>query len=309
MPKKTQKSFFEPILRILREMGGAAKRFEIIARVVSDRGFTDDEMAEHTEKSGYSIIKNRISWAGFALVATGYLQPRGENYRGLWELSKKGWYVDLSSLNPGEITAQCNEIFRNKSPQSAGDESVGEDDETLPEEDARAQLLAKLRNLHPRQFEMVCKRFMTEIGFSGVEVTNPTNDGGFDGRGYVEVNPFVKIRTIFECKRYNENPVGPEIVRAFLGTLRVEKAEKGVIITTSRFTRGAIDIAAKDSCIELIDGEKLADLFVEYQFGVKAIFEIKEEFFTQFESVINEGARAAKKPARAGKSAAKKRKK
>ena len=324
MPEKTQRSFYEPILRILRKMGGEGKKSDIIARIVKERGFTDDDMNEQT-KTGYSVIDTRVAWARHALVSTGYLQTKAESGYGVWALTQKGLKVGLSTFDANAITS-ANNLFWRESPLKKTKRKVGarkqsEEVSPPPDEEYRAQLLDKLRGLKSETFEQVCKRLLGKIGFVGLEVTKKTRDGGFDGSGYLEVNPFVKISIVFECKRYGEkNPVAVRAVNVLEGVMR-GKFERGTIITTSRFTSDAVKRAADgDSRIELIDGDKLVDLFVKHKLGVKEVlsYEIDDDFFAEFDSDKNsiasnsaekKKAQATKKPARAGKRVAKKRRK
>ena len=332
MPEKTQRSFYEPILRILRKMGGAGKKSDIITRIVKERGFTDDDMDEQTE-TGYSVIDTRIAWARHALVSTGYLQTRTESGYGVWALTQKGLKVDLSTFDANAITS-ANNLFWRESPKKTKPK-VGarkQSEETLPppeseeaspppEEEYRARLLNKLRGLKPETFEHVCKRLLGEIGFVGLEVTKKTRDGGFDGFGHLEVNPLVKISIVFECKRYGEkNPIAVGAVDKFKGATE-GKFERRMIITTSRFTSDAVKAAmVRSPHIELISGDNLVDLFVKHKLGVKEVpsYEIDDDFFVEFDSDKNsiasnsaekKKARAAKKPARTGKRVAKKRRK
>ena len=324
MPEKSQKSFYEPILRILREIGGAGKKSDIIARIVKERGFTENDMNEQTE-TGYSVIDTRIAWARHALVSIDYLQPRAKSGYGIWALTQKGLKVDLSTFDANAI-ASANNLFWRESPvkkpkRKAGARKQSEEASPPPEEEYRARLLNKLRGLKPETFEHVCKRLLGKIGFVGLKVTKQTGDGGFDGSGYLEVNPFVKTPIIFECKRYGEkNPVSVDVVRVLIGLIQRPNIERGVIITTSRFTSDAVKEAEENYRIELINGDKLVDLFVKHKLGVKEVssYEIDDDFFAEFDSDKNsiasnsaekKKARAAKKPARAGKRVAKKRRK
>jgi restriction system protein len=144
-----------------------------------------------------------------------------------------------------------------------------------------------LKSLSPRGFELICERLLREHGFEEVEVTQQSRDGGIDGYGVLRLSPFVSLKVAFQAKKYKEvvsrSTVG-EFRNAFLG-----RAEKGVFITTGRFTADAEAEATRDGVppIELIDGERLVELFEEAKLGVKLkqIFEIDYAFFDQFRSV------------------------
>jgi restriction system protein len=88
-------------------------------------------------------------------------------------------------------------------------------------------------------------------------VTGRPNDGGIDGIGILQVNPFVTFKVLFQCKRYKGS-----VSRAQVGDFRnamIGRAEKGIILTTGTFTTEARREAERDGAppVELIDGEKL----------------------------------------------------
>jgi len=100
---------------------------------------------------------------------------------------------------------------------------------------------------------------LRESGFENVEVTGGSADGGIDGHGTLEINPFVSFKVLFQCKRYAK---GNSVSRAQVGDFRnamIGRAEKGIIITTSSFTNAAIQEANRDGApqVELVDGVKL----------------------------------------------------
>jgi restriction system protein len=117
-----------------------------------------------------------------------------------------------------------------------------------------------LFDMDSRSFEHLVERLYNEIGYD-TELSPPQKDGG---RDVIAKNqqPGQLEHLLIECKRY-KNPVGVEIARALLGVVSDEKVNKGVIVTTSRFTRGAKDLAQNNPRLELITGEKLIVLLNE----------------------------------------------
>jgi restriction system protein len=91
--------------------------------------------------------------------------------------------------------------------------------------------------LDSRQFEELVAEIWRSLGYE-TELTARTKDGG---RDIVAVRKSeASIRFLIECKRYNpSNKVGVELVRALYGVKMHEKATKGILATTSTFTRGA----------------------------------------------------------------------
>ncbi|GMA14769.1 hypothetical protein GCM10025871_11000 [Deinococcus metallilatus] len=143
-----------------------------------------------------------------------------------------------------------------------------------------------IRNISPGGFERLCQRLLREAGFENVTVTGKSGDGGIDGYGLLRVNPFVTFNVMFQCKRYT-GKVSASQVRDFRGAF-VGRADKGLMLTTGLFTSDAQKEAARDgvTLIELVDGNKLIDLFEQLELGLKPVrsFEVDTDFFRAFES-------------------------
>jgi len=117
-----------------------------------------------------------------------------------------------------------------------------------------------------------------------VVVTGRSGDGGIDGHGTLQVNPLVSFKVLFQCKRFKDVVSAPQI-RDFRGAMQ-GRADKGIIITTGAFTSEARKEATRDGVlpIELVDGEKIINMFVELELGLRPVtsYEIDEEFFREF---------------------------
>lgn len=98
----------------------------------------------------------------------------------------------------------------------------------------------KLYDLEPRKFEELVARIWRDAGYE-VRVTPKTHDGGKDI--YALMHSTVgDLLYVIECKRYDrERPVGIEIVRGLYGVTQAEKATMGVLVTTSHFSRDALE--------------------------------------------------------------------
>ena len=118
-----------------------------------------------------------------------------------------------------------------------------------------------LMEISPRSFECIVEQLYKEMGFR-TELTREKADGGKDIVAEKR-DAGKKERTLIECKRYRK-PVGVKIVRELLGVISSEKVNKGVVATSSSFTRGAKELASENPRIELISGSKLVPLFNEY---------------------------------------------
>jgi len=109
-------------------------------------------------------------------------------------------------------------------PQHADDQVASE----AEEKDHRTALLDLIKSLSPSGFERLSQRLLRESGFQHVSVTGKSGDGGIDGIGVLQVNPFVSFNVLFQCKRY-QGAVTPSQVRDFRGAM-MGRADKGLII-------------------------------------------------------------------------------
>lgn len=139
--------------------------------------------------------------------------------------------------------------------------------ESSSDGDWKEDLVSTLLGLQPDAFERLCQRILREKGFTKVEVTGRSGDGGIDGAGVLRVN-LISFRVRFQCKRY-KGSVPPREIRDFRGAL-AGRADKGLFITTGRFTSGAAQEAVRDgaAAIDLIDGMALCKLLKELKLGV-----------------------------------------
>ena len=138
-----------------------------------------------------------------------------------------------------------------------------------------------LHNMDPFAFERLAQRILRECGFSQVEVTKKTGDGGIDGTGKLKINGIFSFNVAFQCKRY-KGLVGASAIRDFRGSLTTD-IEKGVLITTGAFSKAAREEASNPGKqqIDLIDGEELISKIAEFGIGVREVksYEVDEEFF------------------------------
>jgi restriction system protein len=282
--------YFGPILDALKELGGSGNPDEVRSWIVSHLAVSEQEQAEQLT-SGSARFDNQVAWARFYLTRAGYLDASS---RGVWSLTDKGRATALTEGTTLQLFKDLHkrltaDWISKKNQATAKDDHEAEEDDS-PEElhpsNHREELLAILKGLPPAGFERLCKRLLRESGFQNVTVTGQSGDGGIDGHGVVEINPFVTFRVLFQCKRYG-GAVPPTHVRDFRGAM-AGRADKGIILTTGTFGVEARREAARDGVppIELVDGEKLLDMFEKLELGLKprAAYEIDQAFFDEFKS-------------------------
>lgn len=275
--------FFNPVLEALQELGGSGRPSEVVDWIASKMDVSEEEQSEQLA-SGQSRFANEIHWARFYLAKTGYIDS---SKRGVWSLTEKGLSAKLSQHDIRTIFQQVQSESKKDEEKSVSVTDKKETPTELPVEkqtDYRSELMGILQGLPPDGFERLCQRLLRESGFQQVNVTGRTGDGGIDGNGLLEVNPFVSFRVLFQCKRYTGS-VSVSQVRDFRGAM-MGRADKGIILTTGTFTSDAKQEAVRDGVppIELVSGEKLLDMLEQLELGLKPVttYEVDDDFFDEF---------------------------
>lgn len=299
--------WINPVLKALSELGGSARPREVVELVARNEK-VNDEILNRLNPAGGQRFPNQIHWARFYLAEAGYID---RSRHGVWKLTEKG--AAIEQLDEAAIKALIEEVLEHSGKvkvasqtpirsvqkttallvpalESAESESGITDlsvDELAPEQedsDYRSRLLEIMQALPPAGFERLCQRLLREAGFEQVVVTGKSGDGGIDGHGILSLNAFVSFRVLFQCKRY-VGSVTPSQVRDFRGAMQ-GRADKGLILTTGSFTAEARREASRDGAppIELVDGEKLIELFAKLELGLRPVttYEIDDNFFAEY---------------------------
>jgi restriction system protein len=272
-----------PTLRALKTLGGSASNDELFDRIVIDLSVPDELRDLTHEKSGQNILANNLAWARVFLHAYGAI-TRSE--RGVWALTDQG--EKLTDTDAPAIKRTVRDHFSEKRKAKVALEKAevtlaAPSDNGDEESDSWTEkLLAALKIMDASAFERLCQRILRESGFTKVEVTGRSGDGGIDGVGILRVK-LVSFQVLFQSKRWKDT-VGPSVVRDFRGAM-VGRADKGLIITTATFTSEARREATRDGApaIDLIDGAALCELLKELRLGVRGRqveeVEIEKSFF------------------------------
>ena len=275
--------FCIPIVETLQELGGSGQPKEVTDTVLERLHISEREQAQ-TLKNGGSRVRNQVAWARFYLAKADLLDA---SRRGVWALPEKGRTVHLSPDAVAQIfkDVQANLPTKDEKPNATDDAT-----DIIPPMDpsggstSKRTLLDVLKSLSPGGCERVSQRLLRESGFERVLVTGKSGDGGIDGHGILQVNPFVSFTVLFQYKRY-AGAVSASQVRDFRGAM-MGRADKGIIITTGTFTTEATKEARRDGAppIELVDGEILAQMFERLELGVKPkiVYEVDEAFFEEY---------------------------
>lgn len=199
----------------------------------------------------------------------------------LGEAASLGADILEGKLNPEFSLNDLN--LSNKKELDIDPDSLENDFENLLG-DYQTELLSTLKSLPPEGFERICQRLFRESGFKQVIVTGKSGDGGIDGEGILQINPFVSFKILFQCKRYDKS-VSSSTIRDFRGAMS-GRADKGIILTTGSFTLEAKKEANREGVtpIELVDGNKIVEMFEAHNLGInpKKVFELDHSFFDTF---------------------------
>jgi restriction endonuclease Mrr len=111
---------------------------------------------------------------------------------------------------------------------------------------------SEVRGITPRQFEEFIAELLSELGFNNVILTPRSGDGGKDVIASHSVQG-IPLTFYFECKKYAEgNKVQLDTMRSLLGTVAHDsrKVTKGILVTTSKFTRGCREFILAESRVD-----------------------------------------------------------
>lgn len=267
--------FYDPTLKALDILGGSGSNEEIYKKVIFITNLPE-EVIDEMHNFTITEVEYTLRWARTHLKNFGAIE---NSKQGVWSLTAKGAKM-LSSgkIDPKEIQKYLYKK-RNKKGQN--------DDTTVENKDWRERISEILHSLDPYAFEKLAQRLLRECGFSEVEVTKKSNDGGIDGTGKLRINGIFSFNVAFQCKRY-KGQVGAPQIRDFRGSLGTN-IEKGVLITTGAFTREAKQEASSEGkrLIDLMDGEELINKLAEYGIGLNEVksYEVDEEFFNTLNEI------------------------
>lgn len=304
MPVPDYQSFMRPLLAY-GEDGQEKNINDAITALADEFKLTPDEREELLPSGKQSILANRVHWARTYLDKAGALKRTRRSHFEVTERGKK-----LLVDNPEKITAntlkQFPEFLAFQTPSATVVSQPGTQEDVAPVSDVaaapqdttpeeaiqqaeqviaatlRAQLLDRIYELSPAFFESLVVDLIVAMGYGGsrqsvVQRLGKSGDEGIDG--VVNEDPLGLDVVYVQAKRYAiENTIGRDRIQQFAGALVGQGATKGVFVTTSSFTKGAVDYAQKvPQRIILVGGDELTRLMIQYGVGVRTerVVEIK----------------------------------
>ena len=266
----THRDLMNPVLDVMHALGGSGTTEEINKAVAQSLDLPEEilNQAHNPERSSRTEVEYRCAWARNYLKHYGLLE---NSARGVWAIRAEK--QDVQRVDPDEVARVVRELLAQRRREAAEEEETSDEGSALvPEEDLpwRQELYRVLTEVvSPEAFERLAMRVLRESGFTQVEVTGRSGDGGIDGKGIMRIGGLLSFHVIFQCKRY-QGAVSAGQMRDFRGAM-IGRADKGIFITTGTFTRDALKEATRDGAppIDIVDGEQLADKLKELGLGVK----------------------------------------
>lgn len=236
------------------------------------------------KEAAYEILKKSNQPLHYREIANRAIEAGLLETSGLTPEATMGAMLYTDTINPDSRFRRGNErgTFVLKLLESSTIQQQIENIQVQIQKDLRKQLL----NMEPQKFEELIRLLLEQMGFEETETTPYINDKGVDVRGVLRLNPLSSVKVVIQAKRWTNN-IGPGAVRDLRGSLKVADSEQGLIITPSDFTPSAKDEAQASgkTPIQLINGNQLVELLIQYNVGVKkeeyVVPTIDSEFWTE----------------------------
>jgi restriction system protein len=298
-----------PFMELLSDQQTWTTR-DLTDRLAVHFDLTESERHQLLPSGQQAIFTNRVAWAKSHLKNAGLiLNPsRGKvtiSDAGLQTLQKSPSLINCKYLKQfpsylkfiGATGSDDSSQFDNKNGEVEIEatltplEQIESSFESLHKATTEERL-TRLKTCSPSFFERVVVLLLRAMGYGGVtgegSVTGKSGDGGIDG--IIREDKLGLDAVCIQAKRYTDTTVGRPIVQQFVGSMDFVQANKGVIITSSQFSKDAYDFVDRivGKKIVLIDGEKLASFMIEHNVGttttkVYHLKEVSNDFFDEDE--------------------------
>lgn len=290
-------SIMLPLLQLVSDKKEHKYR-DLIENLATEFQLTDEERKELLASGLQGIFENRVGWAKTYLKKAGLLDsPKRATFiitqLGLDTLKKNLTRIDAKYLrqfptflefqNPsrGDISND-EDILTQESGEQTPEENLEKAYQIL-RKSLETELLKKVVELSPIFFERLVVELLVKMGYGGSikdagKALGKSGDEGIDGT--IKEDKLGLDIIYIQAKRWKPgNVVGRPELHKFVGALAGQGAKKGIFITTSNFTKDALDYTPKNETkIVLIDGEQLAQLMIDYNLGctTQQIYELKK---------------------------------
>lgn len=281
-----------PLLQFAGKKQTEISTSEAIEALAKELSLTEDDLKEMLPSGIQSTFFNRVGWASTYLKKAGLLEATRRGFyqitdRGKALLKKQPNIINIKLLKQYPEFLEFQQIKGTRTgknlndSQKTSDVSIATPSEALEaayenlRDELADELLTRLKKTSPAFFERVVVELLVKMGYGGSRADagraiGRSSDGGIDG--IIKEDKLGLDVVYIQAKRWNNNPVGSPDVMQFAGALQGQRANKGIFITTSRFTDDARNFVSQiGSKIVLIDGEQLTSLMIEYDIGVSTV--------------------------------------
>lgn len=293
--------FFEAFLCAVND-GELHTAKEVRGIISKSMGLSDADLAEMLPSGTQRTFDNRVAWARTYLDKAGLIEtPHRGKYK-ITDAGRKalasGEKIDLEYLEKSDEF----KAFHSVTTEGIADEPSVEKEESPMEVLASAyqkvnaalasQLMDEVMKLTPVEFERLVVKLLLKMGYgSGIEeagmVTQQSNDGGIDG--IIKEDQLGFSHIYIQAKQWAAGQtVGRQEIQRFVGALQGQQAQKGLFITTAKFSSGALQYAANllGAKVVLVDGPALSRLMIKHNVGVSVeeVYEVKKidsDFFAE----------------------------
>ena len=239
--------------------GGEVKIGDVVEELANKFQLTPEERDEPLPSGRQARFANRVHWAKTYLKQAGLVWPTKRAHfeitdRGRTALSQAGAKINNDYLSQFDEFRRFR--ARNRDAVDADTEPAQEpkEDDATPDEVLRAahkkinaalaeELLDRVREASPSFFEQLIVDLLLAMGYGGTSedagrALGKSGDGGIDG--VIDQDPLGVDQIYVQAKRYADgNNVGAGAIRDFFGALSLQKAQKGIFVTTSAFSLSA----------------------------------------------------------------------
>ena len=288
---------YESIMLPLLKFAGDRQEhslWETIDALASHFNLTQGEQKELLPSGQQSIFYNRVNWARTYMKQAGLLEA---TRRGYFKITERG--MQVLQENPKEIDSdflmqfdefkifkkrtRVKEIFETEmlaNPRTPV-EILENAYQSLRNELSR-ELLEQVKISPPSLFEKMVVELLVKMGYGGSredagQAIGKSGDEGIDG---IIKEDRLGLDVIYiQAKRWDQTIIGRPEIQRFVGALQGQHARKGIFITTSSFSKEALDYARTiDTKVILVDGEQLSQSMIDYNVGVTSDrnYEIKK---------------------------------
>ena len=295
-----------PVLK--HAAAGEIRIGDIIDKLTIEFQITDEELSELIPSGKQPIFYNRVHWARQYLKQAGLVEATKRAHINITQrgrdvlasdvrridikfLKQFKEFLDFQKRTNSEVESESTEavVAENQAPDSQTPDDLMRTTSRTIHAALGNDILDRLRISKPAFFERVVVQLLLAMGYGGTlaqagKAIGKSGDNGVDG--VIDQDTLGLDRVYVQAKRYAEDvTVGAGDIRDFFGSLDMHKASKGLFVTTSSFTKAAMEIAEKlGKRIVLIDGRDLTKLMIRFNVGcrVEEVFEMKkidEEFF------------------------------